>query len=282
MTTPRARRTNVAILVVLLLLVGWIAVDRWLTGQRAQNAEESARTLAEQVTEACEDPARVARNDLGYLCERADEVAADPAEAAQGPTGSPGPRGPGPTVAQIESAVSTVLDEQPDLTRDQITSEVTAHLTANPPPPGEDGRPPTSDEISTAVSAYCSSGACTGEPGETGDRGPGPTDEQIAEAVAEYCNERGECRGAPGERGERGESITGPPGPAGPAGPAGPSGEDGDDGRGITAITCDQETDDWTVTYTDETTDTIDGPCRVEVTPPDPEPTFTTDPTEAP
>lgn len=99
--------------------------------------------------------------------------------------------------------------------------------------------------------------------------------------------------GRPGRDGAPGESITGPAGPAGkdgasvtgpagadgapgkdgeqgPAGPAGPAGKDGrdgtegqpgKDGRSITSVSCPEQ--DWVITYSDGTTDTVTGPCRL-------------------
>jgi hypothetical protein len=100
-------------------------------------------------------------------------------------------------------------------------------------------------------------------------------------------------RGAPGAQGAQGDigvpGQTGPPGPPGPAGqpgtdgsagapgdsgPAGPAGADGApgapgtpganglDGRGIASVNCEQD-GTWTITYTDSTTSTTSGPCRI-------------------
>lgn len=79
----------------------------------------------------------------------------------------------------------------------------------------------------------------TGNPGQQGAQGdPGPS-------------------GAPGPVG-----ALGPAGPAGADGPAGPTGPPGADGRGVLELTC---LDDgaWLITYTDTTTSTTPGPCRV-------------------
>ena len=85
--------------------------------------------------------------------------------------------------------------------------------------------------------------------------------------------------GPPGRDGADGESITGPAGPKGDTGPPGKDGSNGkdgtngSDGRGIVSIDCNPDAD-WVVTYTDGTTQTITGPCRLipEGTLPDPAP----------
>lgn len=113
-----------------------------------------------------------------------------------------------------------------------------------------------------------------GEPGFPGRGLPGPAGSD----------------GAPGPSGGDGDDGTsgadGAPGPAGPAGPAGqegapgapgaagtpgPSGEPGTDGRGVAVLEC-QADGTWLITYTDDTTSTTPGPCRVpDIIPPVPE-----------
>lgn len=64
---------------------------------------------------------------------------------------------------------------------------------------GLSGRPPTSDEISAAVTAYCAANNnCVGPVGPVGPSGPtgpatGPTDDQVAAAVAAYCAAHNNC-----------------------------------------------------------------------------------------
>jgi hypothetical protein len=100
--------------------------------------------------------------------------------------------------------------------------------------------------------------------------------------------------GPAGPKGDMGvPGQTGPAGPAGsagtdgPAGPPGPAGADGApgapgvpgapgaDGRGIALAEC-QTDGAWLITYTDGTTSTTSGPCRI----PDPLPTETPTPEE--
>lgn len=107
----------------------------------------------------------------------------------------------------------------------------------------------------------------TGEQGQSGPPGPpgpaGPAGEDGDDGAA------GESitgpSGAPGPQGAPGESIPGPAGPAGTAGPPGPAGAPGapgTDGRGLTSVACELD-GSWTVTYTDGTTSSTPGPCRV-------------------
>lgn len=121
-----------------------------------------------------------------------------------------------------------------------------------------------------AVQNYCSINNCTGVDGRDGSA---PTPEQIAEAVEAYCAANNDCQGPNGETGETGTQgatgpkgdtgATGPKGDTGAAGKDGTNGADGKDGRGIKAITCTAD-NNWEITYTDDTTTVVDGPCRIE------------------
>lgn len=115
----------------------------------------------------------------------------------------------------------------------------------------------------------------------TGDRGPGPTLGQVAVAIQNYCVANGECRGIAGlngDDGSRGEGgpagsdgqtgATGSTGTDGKDGKDGADGTNGSDGRGIASMSCGDD-GAWTITYTDGTTETVEGPCRV---PAEPEP----------
>ena len=112
-----------------------------------------------------------------------------------------------------------------------------------------------------------------GDPGETGPQGPagqdgaqGPkgdpftyddfTEEQLAALT-----------GPQGPKGDRGE--TGPQGPAGQdgaQGPQGPAGKDGAKGpagpagRGITGVTYSSATNKWTISYSDGSSEQVEGP----------------------
>ena len=108
---------------------------------------------------------------------------------------------------------------------------------------GSDGRTPTADEIASALTTLCG-GSCKGETGPAGPAGPA------------------------GAKGDPGESVTGP---------KGDTGERGADGRGITSITCEAD-GSWLVTYTDGTTSTTSGPCRIATSEPTPTPSDTPTP----
>jgi hypothetical protein len=106
-----------------------------------------------------------------------------------------------------------------------------------------------------------------GDKGDTGEQGPGPSSGQVADAVQDYCAAHGGCIGAPGQTGAAGapgedSTVPGPQGPQGDPGPAGLQGAPGADGRGVTSVTC-QDDGSWLITYTDGTTSTTQGPCKV-------------------
>ena len=109
-----------------------------------------------------------------------------------------------------------------------------------------------------------------GEPGRDGEDStvPGPAGKPGADStIPGPAGAPGKDSTSPGPKGEKGapgESIAGPPGPQGPEGPAGKA------GRGIADVSCTAD-GDWQIDFTDDTSVTIDGPCRA--TPP------TTDPT---
>lgn len=84
-----------------------------------------------------------------------------------------------------------------------------------------------------------------GKPGEDGTQGP-----------------KGDT-GATGPKGDQGiPGVAGKDGVDGQPGAPGKDGVDGKDGRGITSVTC-QADGSWLITYTDSSTSTTDGPCRV-------------------
>lgn len=95
-----------------------------------------------------------------------------------------------------------------------------------------------------------------GSPGDTGPRG-----------LTGDTGATGET-GAPGPAGPTGADST-VPGPTGPAGEPGVAGAPGASGVGIASIVCTDSvapatpTSDWVITYTDATTATTPGPCRV-------------------
>lgn len=127
---------------------------------------------------------------------------------------------------------------------EQVEQEPAETIPGPPGPPGPPGRDST---VPGPV----------GPPGPRGERGPqgemglrgieGPPGESIVGPQGEP--------GEPGSDGVDGESIVGPEGPQGPAG------EPGADGRGITSVDCNTD-NDWIITFDDDTTQTVEGPCR--------------------
>lgn len=118
-----------------------------------------------------------------------------------------------------------------------------------------------------------------GPPGAPGKQGPIGITGQSPRCLLEPSK----CVGAPGSPGEDGKAgadgKTGPagpqgePGPAGEAGPQGPAGPQGDPGaagpagaagRGIADTDCLAD-GTWRVTYTDGTSQIVQGPCRIVV-----------------
>lgn len=121
---------------------------------------------------------------------------------------------------------------------------------------GSPGRTPTAGEIAASVATYCTLGNnCVGSTGATGAKGdPGAPGESI--------------KGDPGDP----STVPGQPGVNGANGSNGLDGTPGTPGRGITGIECVDSavtvpptpvTSDWVITYTDGTTSTTPGPCRV-------------------
>ena len=138
-----------------------------------------------------------------------------------------------------------------------------------------------------------------GDPGDTGARGPvGPQGPQGPQGPPGIQGPRGSigitgqspqcllepsrCVGPTGPTGGQGldgaDGQQGEPGPAGPQGDQGQAGIQGEQGiqgevgpqgapgRGIASTKC-QDDGTWLFTYTDGSTDAVDGPCRVVVPP---------------
>lgn len=112
-------------------------------------------------------------------------------------------------------------------------------------------------------------GADSTVPGPSGPTGPPGADSTVPGP-----------QGSTGSTGETGGTgPQGPPGDTGAPGRDGSNGTDGRNGRGVLKIEC-LESGDWRITYSDDTTDRIDGPCRVIT--PTPSETPTDEPTEPP
>lgn len=124
--------------------------------------------------------------------------------AQAGPAGPQGSQGPGPSDAQVATAVATYLALHPIA-----------------------GQPPTDAQITAVVAMYMTQHpAPAGSPGPTGAAGPGPSDVQIAAAVAAW-EQAHPSTGPSGPPGPSGVGVTGPAGPQGSQGGPGPSGAPG-------------------------------------------------------
>lgn len=147
--------------------------------------------LGREVTQACAQGDVVQSPDGRDLCQRAAQVQAEP-PPPDPILGVQGERGPGPTIEELNAAVTAYCAARDECSgRSPTTAEVAAavaeYLTANPPEPG---RPPTAAEISSAVAAWfvanpppAGRDGRDGRDGVTGERGPGPTAEEIQDAV---------------------------------------------------------------------------------------------------
>jgi hypothetical protein len=181
---------------------------------------------------------------------------------------SPSPTAEGVTVADVRAIVAVEIAQTPaKLTQAEITQ--VARIAAALVPKPADGKTPTAAElrpiVAAVLAAYCVDDKCVGKPGvegkpgrdgrdgENGKDAPAVTDEQLLaaakQALAAYCAQDSQpCKGP---QGEPGQSVTGPTGPA---------------GRGIADTDC-QDDGTWLIYYTDGTTDTARGPCRIVIPP---------------
>jgi hypothetical protein len=196
----------IAAVAALALGMGWLLTSTASTAQDDKTSAETQRdataqqagTLADQVAQACAAGGATADelNRVG-ACQQARQVKVDP-------TPEPGPRGPGPTPAEIQSAVASYLAANPPPagrapTAAEVSTAVAQYLTANPPEPG---RAPTAAEIAAAVATYFA--ANPPRDGQDGQPGRAPTEAEIQTAVDSY--------------------LAAHPPSAGPAGPACPEG----------------------------------------------------------
>lgn len=162
-----------------------------------------------------------------------------------------------------QTAYDALLAEYQQVT-DDCTDAADCVTTATPP-----SLIPDSDEVSEGVPGAPGSPGATGSRGEKGEQGdmgvPGQTGPPGPPGAAGADGKPGAdgSSGSPGSNGPTGDpGSSGPAGPAGADGAPGAPGSNGLDGRGIASVVC--ETDGtWTITYTDSTTSTTSGPCRI-------------------
>lgn len=178
---------------------------------------------------------------------------------------SPSPSAEGVTVAEVRAIVAVEIAKTPaKLTQTEITQ--VARIAAALVPKPADGKTPTAAElrpiVAAVLAAYCVDDKCVGKPGDKGEKGdkgdpgqdaPKVTDAELLAAakqtLATYCAQDSQpCKGP---QGDPGQSVTGPTGPA---------------GRGIADTDC-QDDGTWLIYYTDGTTDTARGPCRIVIPP---------------
>ena len=152
-------------------------------------------------------------------------------QGPQGETGQAGPKGdPGETGPQGPAGADGAQGPKGDpFTYDDFTEEQLAALTGPQGPKGDTG--------DTGPQGP------KGDPGDTGPQGPAGADG---------------AQGPQGPKGDPGE--TGPQGPAGADGAQGPQGPAGPAGRGITGVTYSSATNKWTISYSDGSSEQVDGP----------------------
>lgn len=161
-----------------------------------------------------------------------DEVPAKAIDAPSLPIIDPepapsGPPGPGPTQAQVVSALATycsVNNCRPTPTVAQVAAAISTYC-ANGDCQGEKGEagkdadPVTADQVASAVALYCETGACRGADGKDGQPGRGPTPEEVFAQVKVYCDANNFCRGPSGTDGAD-STVPGPKGDKGDPGTA--------------------------------------------------------------
>jgi hypothetical protein len=242
--------TNVVILALIFLIVGYIAVDRELSKRREEAASGNAQEAATIIQDLCTQGGAVADQVADY-CPRADEIAENPTTPVTGPEG---PRGRGITNARITA------DGFLELSYTDATSERVGRVQGSN---GDDGVSIIDAGVSgegNLVFTFSDGssrnvGRVTGAPGEDGtpgvDGSPGPTGAPGSDGDDGVNG----ADGAPGrgisdvivtEAGELQIAYTDAPdnyitlglvmGPQGPAGADGADGEDGDDAKQISSF----------------------------------------------
>jgi hypothetical protein len=282
---------------VILVLLALIVLGVYGAGQKdkAQDAERTLGDLAAEVQDKCTANPTEARKVFGETCGKAKEIDERPPEKKADPVAQ------GPTESEVRAIVVTELSKnRVSITQAEINQ--VARVAAGMVPKPKDGKPPAPAQVQGVVSAtlmtFCAqdSKPCEGDEGPKGKDAPPITEARLSDAVAAFCGEGAvNCRGGDGKPGTDGTdgtdgqdgrgiksitksgevvtvtytddttaTFTVPDGAEGKVGPA---------GRGIADTDC-QEDGDWLITYTDGTTDTARGPCRVVAAPPtDPDPT---------
>ncbi|MFF4600166.1 hypothetical protein [Amycolatopsis sp. NPDC001319] len=179
----RPSRTSVIAIIALLVALGgaaWATLAPLAVRQDAAAVQSQAKSLADQVAEACAKGGPAAA-ELGPACAKANEVKEQPNVAANVDTAAQ------PDPAALRRSARTAVDEYcatrnqcrgangvaPDF--DALTNAVLARIPL--PKDGAPGKDAPTPDIAGAVAAYCAAhNECAGPPGTNGSAGtPGPT-----------------------------------------------------------------------------------------------------------
>lgn len=270
----RERRRSGIIWLILALILAMLLGFAFRTDHRADDSDKRLAAAGSQVetlkgqvgtngqlAQSAKDAADEANRRLAAAGKPTVSV---PTESPISPSASPPPEQDEFT-AEEAAAVRGIVADQIARTPAKVTqAEITqiARVAAALIPRPKDGKTPTAAELKPAVdaalAAFCLEDRCVGktgvtgpkgDPGEPGQDAPAVTDEQLLaaaqQALAVYCGQDSKpCQGTPGA--------------------AGKDGADGQPGRGIADTDC-QDDGTWRITYTDGTTDTARGPCRIVV-----------------
>lgn len=288
MPVPTDRALRIMKWVVIIAALAFAIYLLVTMAQLSQSSKESSQDLvaAEQDRERLEDRVDVLEQDVDQrdsavrtANKRLKNAGEKPVVVPQQPVSVPKVDGQpvltsDDVLTLIEAEVRT---QHPDLTSAQkraLTDAAAVKAAARIPPPkdGRDG--PSLEDLRPIVRTEVAKipVPADGTDGQDGTDGSTPTAEDVAAALTALCG--GTCKGDKGDPGATG--ATGPVGKDGAPGKDGSNGSDGAPGRGITSVTCHVD-GTWTFTWTDGTTSTVSGPCRVA----EPEPT-PTDPTPSP
>lgn len=224
---PPARRllfwSGVAILIV--AIIGVLTFMLLELGVASRQLDELRAQQARQSVQQAQDSKEIAllstnldgaQNQLKQHGIKPDQPPPSKIIAQAGPPGATGPTGPGPSDAQVATAVAAYLAVHPIAgqppTADQIAAVVAVYMAQHPPAAGPAGQ--------------------AGPSGPSGAAGAGPSDAQIAAAVAvwEQAHPVVAPSGPPGPPGPSGVGATGPQGPQGSAGEPGAPGAPGASG----------------------------------------------------
>ncbi len=218
-------------IVALVLVIGFAAWTIVSQYQTQRKAEDAESSASQLANQVSRACAEGSvKVDGRDICKKAEQVQKDTAAVTK--QGPPGPKGDKGDRG-LPGRDSTVPGPAGKPGKDSTV----------PGPPGPSGPPGPPGKNSTI-------------PGPAGEPGAPGKDSTVPGPIGPPGP-----KGDKGDRGSRGEA--GPPGPEGPEGPAGKS------GRGIRDVSCTAD-GDWLFAFTDDTSVTVDGPCRVTQTQPEP------------